>query len=157
MIKVDAVIFDLDGTLADITHRLHHIDKDHADENGHYSDEVDWDAFNDACHRDKPHKDIIELLRMYKSRHYVVWILSGRGDSAREKTIAWLKEHDVPYDFLMMRPEKDFRPDEVLKAQMLEEVQTHYVVHLCVDDRSKVVRMWREKGLRCLQVAQGDF
>ena len=48
------VIFDLDGTLADIDHRLHFI------QNGNKQ----WDEFYAACPNDGPKPAIIELARM---------------------------------------------------------------------------------------------
>jgi len=151
MNKPEAIIFDLDGTLADVQHRLHYIQKNTDDSC------VNWEAFNSACDKDEPNYDIIELTRMYMEEGYYIIIASGRNESARNKTGKWLIKHHVHYDDLIMRPDGDYRPDEVLKSEMLDTILQHHEVHMCIDDRDKVVEMWRNRGIRCLQVAKGDF
>ncbi len=66
-----------------------------------------------------------------------------------------------------MRPHGDYTPDEVLKSDWCDEYRLvprgarelpdDKPVALVFDDRDKVVRMWRERGFRCLQVAPGNF
>ena len=72
------------------------------------------------------------------------------------ETRTWLKDYDVPYDELHMRPEGNYEPDEKWKARFLRRFDPATI--LCVfDDRQKVVDMWRSHGLVCFQVAPGDF
>ena len=57
-----------------------------------------------------------------------------------------------------MRKSSDSRGDQIVKSEILEkEILPKYNVKLVLDDREKVVRMWRDKGLTCLQVDWGDF
>jgi hypothetical protein len=55
-----------------------------------------------------------------------------------------------------MRKIGDFRPDEVLKKEWLDEVGPENI-KMIFDDRDKVVKMWRDNGITCLQVAPGNF
>jgi hypothetical protein len=53
--------------------------------------------------------------------------------------------------------EMRFMPDEILKKEMLDTFINKDEVFLVVDDRDKVVKMWRDLGLNTFQVAPGDF
>ncbi len=141
------IIFDLDGTLADLRCRLHHIQ----------GAEKDYPAFYDACDTDIPIKPICQLARSLHAQGYRIRILTGRSEITREKTRKWLLVNKVPCDELIMRPIGDHRPDTELKQQWhREEVSLERT--LCIfEDRKSVVDMWRSWGYTCLQVKEGDF
>lgn len=152
----DIVIFDLDGTLALIDHRRHLVE----------GKTKDWPAFYAACVDDLPNEAVIAALRGYAAIGCQIVIFSGRSDEVRNETKAWLIEHliasiseRVPNPRLIMRKEGDFTADDVLKRQWLNDpniIDRERV--LCVfDDRDKVVKMWRDEGIPCFQVAPGDF
>ncbi|MFD2016455.1 hypothetical protein ACFSJQ_14000 [Vibrio olivae] len=84
---------------------------------------------------------------------------SARGDIVRDKTIEWLALHGVLYDALTMREMDTYTADEVLKRFWLLDLYPNYKNDiLCVfDDRDKVVKMWRDLGITCFQVAEGNF
>lgn len=140
------IIFDLDGTLCDITHRLHYIK----------GEKKDYDAFHKACIYDEPKKDVIDLFHLLNDGANYMRIVSGRSDGVRDETEEWLKSYDIGYDELIMRPYGDYTPDDKLKRNWLREGRLGSPERiLCVfDDRQRVVDMWREEGLTCLQVAQ---
>ena len=149
------VIFDLDGTLADIeTRRVISIK-----ENG----KMDWDIFFDPKNisLDTPNRPVITMARLLKETGHRIVILSGRSKVTKDATRDWLKQFDVPFDVLKMRPDnKEFKfmPDDQLKKLWLDQLFPNTDDVLCVfDDRDKVVKMWRENGLSCLQVAEGNF
>ena len=74
------------------------------------------------------------------------------------ETVEWLKKHDVPYTDLFMRSDKDYRDDTVVKREIFEQkIKPFYEVLFAIDDRAKVVKMWREAGLVCLQCDWGEF
>ena len=163
------VIFDLDGTLADIDVRRSKSTKS----NG----KLDWDIFFDADNikLDKPNLPVIKLAQMFHNDGFRVVIFSGRNDRSFDATVSWLKTNDVPHDLLVMRPDKfkdkswpiadgnpatpdmRFMPDDILKKKMLDTFVDINDVFLVVDDRNKVVDMWRSLGLSVFQVAPGDF
>jgi len=146
------VIFDLDGTLADIEERRTLASKGDG--------KINWGIFFDPKNiaLDKPLKKTILLLQSLKAQGYGIAIFSGRGAETRAVTIDWLKEFGVEFDKLIMRPVQDYTPDDELKLGWLNSEFPNRDQVLCVfDDRNKVVDMWRREGLLCCQVAPGDF
>ncbi len=141
------VIFDLDGTLADIQHRLHHIQKD----------DKDWDSFNKDCLHDHPKKRIIALLNMCRREGYQIAIMSGRDAAYKHLTEQWLREMGIYWSKLLLRPHGDHRSDTVVKKELF--VANFHVedVWFVIEDRDKVVDMWRELGLTCLQCMKGEY
>lgn len=141
-----AVLFDLDGTIADVAHRRH-LTKEH------------WPSFERSCVTDKPVKAVVDLLDVLREAGFLIWIVSARTSAVRGYTEDWLKEYDIKYDHLVMRELYDSRPDEIVKREWLEEGRLPPVdqIAFVVDDRNKVVNMWREMGITCLQCAPGDF
>lgn len=144
------VIFDLDGTLANIEHRLHHIQSDPLKAN--------WDAFYEACDQDKPIQEMIEIMLALDSVGCFIWVVSGRSEAVRDKTLQWLRRHAIQPEFLLMRPANDYTPDDELKERWIKEGKIILADVMCVfEDRARVVEMWRRYGLRVLQVADGKF
>jgi hypothetical protein len=141
------IAFDLDGTLANIEHRLHFI-------NG---SKKDWPAFFRACVDDIPNERLIAACRAMDAANHVVDIWSGRSDMVADQTINWLEKHGVPYRYLRMRRDGDYRPDDAVKAEWLEALPEDERPVLAFDDRQRVVDMWRAHGIQCCQVAPGDF
>ena len=140
----DAVMFDLDGTLALIEGRN------------------PYDA--SECEYDKLNYPVFNVLRMYQKDGYKIIICSGRSEEYVEQTDNWLKKNGIAPDLFIMRdPEaKDENgqriPDDELKQKMyMEQIHEKYNVEVVYDDRQKVVDMWRDLGLTCFQVADGRF
>lgn len=144
-------IFDLDGTLALTEHRQHLLD----------GDKPNWDGFFEACVWDEPNTAVIKTMQSLYHSGCEIWIWSGRSDAVRDKTNAWLSQNDLSYacSFLRMRKDGDFTPDDELKLSWLHELTPQDEARLVAifDDRDKVVKMWRENGIPCFQVASGDF
>ncbi|MFC6982541.1 hypothetical protein [Streptomyces cirratus] len=85
-------------------------------------------------------------------------LLSGRSEEHRPQTEAWLERHRVPYDELWMRAAGDQRRDDVVKAELFDaHVRHRYAVRVSLDDRDRVVAVWRRMGLPTWQVNYGDF
>lgn len=88
----------------------------------------------------------------------VAIVMSGRDESCRDATEAWLLKHGIVYDKLFMRPEKDMRKDNIIKSELFDDyVRDNYDVQFVLDDRNQVVDMWRAMGIKTLQVAPGNF
>lgn len=142
-------IFDLDGTLADITHRLHYIT----------GVEKDWDAFFAACEDDAPIGPTMMLLDSILANGLGVEIWTGRSSAVREQTERWLNKHGVYGVKVVMREEGDHRHDTVIKKEWLDALPgiCRAKIAAVFEDRASVVKMWRDSGLVCYQVAPGDF
>lgn len=118
----------------------------------------------DLCETDKPNTPVVEALWDFWWRGYRVILLSGRpeaddqGYDVRAATVRWLNEHDVHYTELHMRPAGDKRGDDVVKAELFDKhVRDRFDVRFVLDDRDRVVALWRRMGLSCWQVNYGDF
>jgi hypothetical protein len=155
MIIKPLYIFDLDGTLALIDHRVHLLDSD---------DPKKWRRFYAACDQDAPNIPVLntmERLGFFAD----IWIFSGRSDEVRDKTVTWLAQnttfmtHDLEGPMLRMRAEGDYTPDDALKAQWYDAMLVDDRARLIAtfDDRDRVVQMWRKKGVTCFQCANGEF
>jgi len=171
----NTVIFDLDGTLAIIDKRR--IKAGSPSGNTPTPSKMDWDVFFDPDNikLDDPNPPVIKLAQMFKADGFKVVIFSGRNDRSFHTTKQWLADHDVPFDLLVMRPDKfkddswpiadgnpatpdmRFMPDDILKKKMLDTFVDINDVFVVVDDRQKVVDMWRDLGLNTWQVAPGNF
>lgn len=142
------VIFDIDGTICDLTHRRHHV----------ANKPKNWAAFNAGICADKPNEPIVRLLHTLSDSDHEIVLCSGREAVFRQVTEEWLARHKVCYAALYMRPAKDYRDDGTVKGELLDQIlKDGWEPWLVVDDRSRVVKMWRERGLTCLQCADGDF
>lgn len=139
------VIVDIDGTLSDLTHRVH------------FSKEPtkDWDRFFDLVKDDTPRIDTIEKVKGLHKTHDIV-LVSGRPERCRKDTYEWMKKHDVPFTTLFMRQDNDKRPDTEVKKDILDKYFKKDLIKLVIDDRPSVIRMWRENGLEVMDVGTGE-
>lgn len=149
-------IFDLDGTLALIEHRLHFLENK--------DDQQRWSKFFEACVRDMPNTPVIRTMQMLRQAGADIWIFSGRSDEVLQTTLEWLSEHTSLMSWeletcLRMRPKGDYTADEKLKAQWIDEmlIDDRQRLVAVFEDRSRMVEMWRAKGIACFQVAAGNF
>lgn len=144
------IVFDIDGTIADCTHRLHHVKKDNPD----------WKSFFEECASDAPIESMCDM-SIVLSQYYDIVFCTGRSEECREQTEEWLFKY-VNSNALLMRKEGDHRPDHVVKKELLEEylklenLEKSSVITI-YEDRQTVVDMWRDNGYHVCQVARGDF
>ena len=146
---MSVVLFDIDGTIADIEHRRSYLE----------GSVPDWKSFNAAMGDDTPNSPIVDLYKtLYNSGKYELILVSGRGEESRKLTEQWLSWNNIPFENLLMRPMKDSRPDVVIKKEILDSLRSQgKEILFVVDDRQQVVDMWRENGVTCLQCDVGDF
>lgn len=143
-----AVIFDMDGTLADCTHRLHWV---------RGTEKKNWKKFFEGVSEDEPRPEIVRLAQELSEKNAII-IASGRPEELRRATTAWLEKYDIPFDAIFLRPKNDFRQDSVVKGEMIEFIRAQdFDPWLAVDDRQSAVDSWRELGLCCLQCDEGDY
>ncbi len=142
-------IFDIDGTVADCSHRLHHIQKEPRD----------WDAFYGACAGDAPIKYLLRIADRLAHFEPVIFV-SGRREECRDATEAWLQQylfHAWPTK-VYLRPIDDHSDDDALKIELLKLVRADgFEPIMAFEDRKRVVDAWRAAGIPCAQVAPGDF
>lgn len=170
-------IFDLDGTLADLKHRRHFVEKPQCTcppgslqpacntcigfATGTLKYKPNWDAFHAACVDDTPIRPVIDTLCNLRMSGCDIYIWSGRMNTVLAETRQWLLKHVglTNANELRMRPAGDFTPDDQLKESWLLAMNPEDRARLVMvfDDRDRVVAMWRKHGIVCAQVAPGDF
>jgi hypothetical protein len=141
------IVCDLDGTLCNLCHRLYLI----------RCPKPDWNTFFKKAAEDDVNDWCRKIINAFHGRKEIkVLLVSGRTKSSERLTRKWLKENDVRYDKLfLLRPDGDSTPDEDLKRKWLLEFGKQKIMFV-IDDRTKVVQMWRDEGLVCLQCAHWE-
>ncbi|GGX46539.1 AAA family ATPase [Streptomyces noursei] len=111
------------------------------------------------CGEDLLNVSVRDALRSFqRADQDVIVLLSGRGEEHRQRTEEWLRRHEVPYDELWMRAAGDGRRDDVVKAELFDHhVRHRFAVRVSLDDRDRVVAVWRRMGLPTWQVNYGNF
>jgi uncharacterized HAD superfamily protein len=135
-----SIIVDIDGTIADNTHRQHFLE----------TEPKNWEQFFLESHGDLLIEPVAEIVRALE-KQYCILIVTGRSERYRELTKLWLKKYDIEYSKLYMRAEGEYRLDHEIKEEILIEIRKTYNPILAIDDRQSVVDMWRRNGLICLQ------
>lgn len=149
------IVVDIDGTISNVGERLRFIKQE----------PKDYDSFYQECFDDEPIKEMCDLIELVAMRgSYRVVFLTGRRESVREVTTWWIgknvfKGKTAPSEgSLLMRPNGDKRHDTDVKIEQF--LQAGYKVDdiaFVLEDRTSMVEMWRDLGVRCLQVAKGDY
>ena len=136
------IICDIDGTLAEISHRLHYVKG---------VEKKDWKGFFSEIHNDKPRLDVArQVLDLIANKGYNVVLVSGRSENHREATEEWFRrELDSIYGFrvaLIMRGANDMRDDDIVKKDILDKYfPDKSLVKVVVDDRRRVLNMWERE------------
>jgi hypothetical protein len=99
---------------------------------------------------------MVRLCNLLYAAGLRIVLCSGRNEKNRPETIDWLAQQRVQYHELLLRKDGDYRPDSVVKREILETMDKSKILFV-VEDRSRVVEMWRSEGLVCLQCAPGEF
>ena len=167
-VRQDTIICDLDGTLCNIEHRLHHVQRG----DGKLQRKPDWDAFFNAIPEDTVNKSVWETINALRftglydggpSGGFNIIFCSGRPERCREDTLQWIDEKAFfsqymrNRTYLYMRKDGDRRSDAIVKQEILDAHIDKDRVLFVLDDRQCVVDMWRKNGLTCFQVAPGNF
>jgi len=182
------IIFDLDGTLADCNHRKKWVMRPRGSKHV-CTDSIphgngciligdiiqsdgkkfvpDWKLFYSLCDLDLPIEPVIEMWNNYEIEiacgRADIMIWSGRCESVRDKTLAWLNMNVFGLglewfdSILKMRPLGDYTPDDQLKERWLDEaIAQGKNIEFVFDDRPKVVRMWKRRGIFVFNCYQRD-
>lgn len=155
--KNGVVLCDLDGTLANIDHRLHFVKEKFAKDPENFK--KDWKGFFAAIKDDTLRIDVVDMLLKHEDEGREIFFVSARPEECRYETEVWLENVFKGYRMhkaLFMRPQHDKREDSEVKAQMLDDLfpDRSWIVEV-IDDRPRVIRMWREKGLNVKDVGSG--
>lgn len=141
------IICDIDGVLADPSHRQHYLDRA----------PPDWDAYFKACEQDAPIKPMCALIR-HSAVYSNIAFMTGRPERVRRQTASWLQRWVKTPRHLYMRQDGDHAPEYEIKRALLKQVRADGLTPtLAFDDRINVGRMWQEEGLVCLLMAETSY
>ena len=131
-----AIICDIDGTLSNRGDRA----------------PLDFEKVNeDIIH--EPVKEILQDIILH-GKHKII-IVSGRSVISKAKTIAWLKDNEIPFDEIYMRGIGDERvPEEVKREFYMINIQPRYNIDFAIEDDRNVKKMWVESGIFVFDVNQ---
>jgi hypothetical protein len=141
----DTIVFDLDGTIADIQHRVAYVQRPNPD----------WNLFYKSVAADKVNIWCLELAKSMAAAGYNIIVVSARSRESQAATDVWFETNWRPagfkYSVNLIRAEGDYTPDQILKKSWLDSSGLRDRILFVVDDRQRVVDMWRDQGLTCLQ------
>ncbi len=138
-------IVDIDGVVADVRHRLRHLE----------GRRKDWDAFFSAAVDDPPHAEGIAIVGQLAADHEVVF-LTGRPERCRADTERWLEEHGIGGHRLVMRPEGSRRPAADVKRDLLDQLAAGRDVAVVVDDDPLVIAAMTAAGRPTFHATWGE-
>jgi hypothetical protein len=133
-------VFDVDGVLADVRHRLRHVE----------SRPKDWEAFFAAARDDPPLSEGV-LLAQQSAKDCEVVYVTGRPERCRTDTVAWFTRHGLPEGRLSMRSDRDRRPARLAKPQLLRSLARGRVIAVVVDDDLQVCAAYEAAGWRVIR------
>lgn len=145
------VLCDIDGTISDATHRLHHVKVAEGEKK-------DWKSFFAEMDKDPVRDDVRKMLIDHYNKGKNIIFMSARPDSYRDVTLKWLHDNNLSFAYtVIMRNSQDKRPDTDTKRDMLN---SHFpdkgVIDTIIDDRPSVIRLWKEMGLNVVDVGKGE-
>lgn len=150
---VPAFAFDLDGTLADCSHRLHHITRAPGDLRP-----KDWRSLFASVDEDAPVAPMVTIAKLLCLHGRRIVIITSRSDECREATRAWVDLFVWPGLPIYMRRAGDHRDDDIVKPELFAEARRDgFEIVQAFEDRARVVRALRAAGYAVAQVAEGEF
>ena len=144
-----AVIFDVDGTLCDVSGVRYHVERPA----GSINFKRDFDRFHAESIECPAHPDVLALLNRARAEGYAVVIVTGREEKWSFLTSTWLKDNGVAYEELLMRSAKDSRPDAVVKTEIARDISTRFEPCLAIDDRPDIIEVWHKAGIVTMLVS----
>ncbi len=129
-------VFDIDGVLANVTHRLHHLG----------TEPKDWEAFFAAAAQDPLLPEGAELIGTLAADHEILY-LTGRPERTRALTARWLRQHQLPDAELWMRPDGDHRPARLFKRESIRRLLASRNVDIVIDDDPQVIALLAAEGV----------
>lgn len=138
MSRPAAVIVDVDGTLVDVSSVRHHLEKP----------KRNFDLFHSESAGCPPIAQTLTWVEeMHDSGHHIL-VVTARMEKWRGLTTAWLQQHlPRPHSELVMRRDRDFRPDYDVKREIHDQLAARYDLRHAIDDNPNVVQLWNDLGI----------
>lgn len=140
------VIVDIDGTVSCGEHREKYI----------LNKPKDWKKYFSLSHLDTPYQHIIDQVNEL-SKTNIICMVTGRPDTYQHETINWLRNiGKVNFDYIFMRAGNDSREDTIIKQEILDKMPKNKVI-LALDDRKRIIEMYRNNGIKTIAVRGEDM
>lgn len=132
-----AIIFDMDGTLADVRGIRHYVREDPRN----------FDKFHRGSNFVLPNWNVVKVHRAAMDAGLVPLIVTARMGMYRKATVGWLEKYGIDFERIYMRPSSDIRPDHDVKADILRLIRERYDPVRAVDDNPNVLALWMSEGI----------
>ena len=152
MRKRPAYIFDVDGTLADVSSILHYVKGDRTTEKF----KKNFHKFHAESVNVPPHKEVVEMVWEAVDAGFDIIVVTARKEMWRAQTSIWLAIHGIPSDALFMRQDADNRKDYEVKKDILGHIEQFWDVAHAVDDNPNVIKLWQEHGIETTKIGDWD-
>jgi hypothetical protein len=136
-VRRDAVIFDVDGTLADVASIRHYVE----------GPTKNFNKFHAAASLVPPHREVADLAASLKQAGLVIVVVTSRKEQWRWHTATWMRKWEIEYDHLYTRADRDGRRDVDVKRDILVAILRTYDVVLAVDDNPSIIALWNEERI----------
>jgi len=150
--KVKLFVFDIDGTLANIDHRKHHLVSKGKKKN--------WEPFFRDQHLDEPHWPVFDVMKALTLAGNVCIVITGRMEQHREASLKWIQEHyelEFDNDNLIMRADGDRTDDDELKWNIVQDIlykNPNLELAALFDDRHRIIDKFRQNGVYAFECNQ---
>jgi phosphoglycolate phosphatase-like HAD superfamily hydrolase len=142
---VPVAIFDVDGTLADVSGIRHYVARPKGAK--------DFDRFHAESVNVPPNQDVADLARALHGYGWEILIVTARRHRWRHHTAWFLALNGIPSDALIMRADRDMRADVEVKRDMLAQIRARWGEPLlAVDDNPAIVALWAAEGIQVVEV-----
>lgn len=148
-------IFDIDGVLSNCVKRVPLAHAAKACPAGPERDAA-WAKFHETAYMDHPHEAECMIAHAWLKAGHRIAYLTGRPDTYRDQTQAWLRNVGLTRTPIFMRPDANHEPAVDFKRSQIEPIRdlvAHFdgEIMFVMEDQQEIVDMWRAEGFTCLQ------
>ena len=149
-----AKIFDIDGTLVNVTTISHLID---GTAYGTKPPEF-YDEYHNKAIDAPPVDWVVNAARMAITEGYIVILITARKVMYSVQTTVFLGKNNIPYHHLCMRNNDDDRPDHEYKEEVLHRlIAMGYDIEEAYDDNPNIIKLWQKNGIKTVYVQGFGF
>jgi hypothetical protein len=142
---IDCAIYDMDGTLCDISGIRHYVERPKGKKN--------FDAFHRESINAPAHQWVVDDARARHAAGMPVFIVTAREMKWLYTSMVWLSEKNVPYEDIYMRRNKDYRKDVIIKREILAQIRHRgFNPVIAHDDNPSIIELWESEGIETVVV-----
>ena len=153
MNKPKAILFDMDGTLCNVSSIRHHL----IPTDPNYKGYKDFNAFHEESVDCPAHDWVVEDFKTAQALGFKVIVVTARSERYRPQTSWWLSEQGLVPDEHFHRADKDMRKDVEVKRDILERIRKRYTVVRAYDDNPAIIELWESEGINTTIVPGWEY